>query len=177
MPRTPTMKTRTRIVVAGLAALAPLVPGDVALAAETSAAPGTIVNVANALPAEWQVFIVATGTQLNYQDAQGNPEGSPTSDVKSPIRVGSGQSVSMVGAPDRCTRLATTVIYVQAPGQEPVPYGASQDAGPGFCLTFVPYVLGQQAAPAGAGSSRGASRARLHPQLHIDGRAAQRHAS
>jgi hypothetical protein len=106
-----------------------------------AAASPCIVSVTNATPPEWQVLIVAAATQFTYQDANGNPEGAPTTDVQSPISVPNGGSVTMQSAAGRCVRYTTTVFYIVAPGEQPIPFGGSEDATAQYCLTYIPYVL------------------------------------
>jgi hypothetical protein len=121
-----------------------------AIAGQAPAAPRCIVTVTNATPPEWQVLIVAAGTRFNYQDGAGNPEGNPSTDVRSPISIPAGGSVQMASDPNRCVRTTTTVFYLKTPGEEPSPLGASEDAGAASCLTHVPYAIGPRRTVASA---------------------------
>jgi hypothetical protein len=110
-----------------------------------SAAPRPVcrVVVTNSCPPEWNVAIVAAATQFLYQDVNGDPEGNPTKDIKSPIYVTSGGSVIMESVdPNRCVRTAATVIYVQIPEQPPEAIEAIEDVGTGYCAELIPYTIG-----------------------------------
>lgn len=103
--------------------------------------PPCAVTVTNALPPDWGVVVIAAATQFNYQDANGNPEGNPTIDQKDPIAVVSGQSVTMLSAPDRCVRSTVTVIYAQAPGEDPASFFDPVDGDAQHCLQVIPISL------------------------------------